>query len=84
MKKVKNDKSFADALKLTKTEDRKKFITDAGFDFTDDELKQAREEISDEELNAVAGGTWHPNCSNDGHCGVTCEKHVCKDTCPVE
>ncbi len=85
MTKVKSDKSFEDSLKQTKTQDRKKFIAEAGFNFTDDELKQAREEVSDEELNAVAGGTWHPTCGKDGHCGLTCEDQACRyDKCPSD
>ena len=79
MTKIKIDKSFADSLKNLKTQDRKKFIFEAGFNFTDDELKQAREEVSDEELTAVAGGTWHPNCTKDGHCGQTCENQTCNN-----
>jgi len=83
MAKVKSDQSFADTLKQTKPVERKQFILDAGFDFTDAELKEVREEVSDEELTAVAGGTWHPSCSKDGHCGKSCENHVCKDIRPT-
>jgi len=75
LQKIKTDTSFTDSLKQTKSLERKQFITNAGFDFTDAELKEAREKVTDEELTAVAGGTWHPNCSNDGHCGRTCENH---------
>ena len=76
MAKIRSDQSFADSIKQTKPQDRKQFITNVGFDFSDDELKQAREEMSDEELAGVAGGTWHPGCTKDGHCVFTCENHV--------
>ncbi len=81
--KIKSDQSFADSLKKTKPLDRKQFITNAGFDFTDAELKEVREEISDEELNAVAGGTWHPDCTTDGHCGKACENNGCTNQCEI-
>jgi len=80
MTKIKSDQSFADSLKETKPLDRKQFIMNAGFDFTDAELKEVREEVSDEELADVAGGAWHPSCSKDGHCGKACENHTpCAD-----
>jgi len=45
----------------------------AGFDFSYEELAQVNEELSEDELDAVAGGAWNPGCDDDGHCGKTCE-----------
>ncbi len=41
-----------------KPADKAKIISDAGFDFTNDELQKVIEEVSDEELGAVLGGQW--------------------------
>jgi len=45
----------------------------AGFSFTHEELAKVSEELSETELDAVVGGEWNPTCSDDGHCGRTCE-----------
>ncbi len=44
-----------------------------GFDFTFEELAKVNEELSEAELDTVTGGEWNPSCTDDGHCGVTCE-----------
>ena len=51
----------------------------AGFDFSIEELAKVNEELSEVELDAVVGGEWNPNCTDDGHCGVSCEAE-CDDT----
>jgi predicted ribosomally synthesized peptide with nif11-like leader len=64
--KLKTDAGLQAKLSVAKTDDaKKKIVKGLGFDFTKDELKTAAEEIraesgaelSDEELEAVAGGS---------------------------
>ncbi len=40
-----------------------KFVKDNGFDFTKEELKQVKSELSDNELEKVSGGNWEPKCT---------------------
>lgn len=61
LEKVKSDDDFH--LKLVKAgsnkEMRQQVIKDAGFDFTEEDWKTARAELSDEELDQVSGGCIH-------------------------
>lgn len=60
--KVKEDKSLADSLEAASDDDaRRKIASDAGFNFTKDEMKEALSEggskqLSDDDLDTVAGG----------------------------
>ncbi len=55
--KVKDDKGFAAQLAEFETSDeRVAFVQQAGFDFTDAEWNEVREELGDDELDAVAAG----------------------------
>lgn len=63
--KIKTDEDFARRVRECKdAEDRMAFARQAGFDFTADEIQRARQELSDSELDRVAGGVE-----------VECEKH---------
>jgi predicted ribosomally synthesized peptide with nif11-like leader len=58
LEKFRTDAAFAGSLRTANTvEDRKAIVKNAGFDFTEAELNAARGgQISDEELEGVAGG----------------------------
>ena len=57
IQKVKTDEGFAKKLKGFKdTKARLAFVKEAGFQFTDAEIKQLQGELSDSDLDAVAGG----------------------------
>lgn len=57
IEKVKTDAEFAKKVKECKdAEARKSFAQAAGFDFTKAEIEQVGSELSDEQLDAVAGG----------------------------
>ena len=56
IQKVKTDEEFAKKLKGFKdAKARLAFVKEAGFDFSDAEIKQIQGELSDEDLDAVAG-----------------------------
>ena len=80
MEKYKNDVELAAKLAETKDTGEKLAIAQAaGFDFSYEELTKVNEELSEAELDVVVGGEWNPSCSNDGHCGVTCEAECRSD-----
>jgi len=55
---VKSDKEFAASLAAAKDDqERHGVATAAGYDFTSDELDQVRSQLTDAELEAVAGGS---------------------------
>lgn len=58
IEKVKKDQTFANSLQSAEPVDRVKIISDAGFDFTNDELIKVMDEVPDEELAGVIGGQW--------------------------
>ena len=58
IEKLKIDQAFLQSLKEAKPVDRAIIITEAGFDFTNEELQQVIEQVSDEELSQVMGGQW--------------------------
>ena len=67
MEKVKNDPEFAKQVSEKKTAaERHEFVKSQGFDFTGDEINQLSSNLSDEELDAVAGGAW---LCMSGDCG---------------
>lgn len=56
IEKVKTDAEFTNKLKGLKDADaRKAFIKNAGYDFSDADLKKVQGELSDEDLDAIAG-----------------------------
>ena len=65
IKRMREDQSFNTRIAAIKNlEARKKAVRDAGFDFTDDEFARVKGELTDEELDKVAGGAqWaHASC----------------------
>ena len=59
LEKVKTDTSLQEKLKAASDNDGVAAIAkDAGFSISADDLKKAQSEISEEELEGVAGGTW--------------------------
>ena len=74
MTKYQKDKELTAKLVEAKTPAEKMAVAKAaGYDFTFEELAKVNEELSEAELDAVVGGEWNPNCTDDGHCGVSCE-----------
>ena len=57
VKKLRTDKEFSDRIQDGIDKERKKLIAKAGFDFTNEELKQASQVLSEEELRSISGGT---------------------------
>lgn len=64
LEKLKTDKELMEKVKAADNEGKKKIADDMGLSFTADEMKEAIKadsELSDEDLNTVAGGasgTW--------------------------
>jgi len=57
IEKMKTDEAFAQKVKECKdSEARMTFVKESGFDFTTEEVKGLQGELSDDELDAVAGG----------------------------
>jgi len=57
IEKIKTDEEFAKKVKNCKdAEARMVFVKESGFDFTIEEIKAFQGELSDDELDAVAGG----------------------------
>jgi predicted ribosomally synthesized peptide with nif11-like leader len=57
LERVKNDEDFRKELgEQASAEERMKFVKAQGFDFTKEEINSLNKELSDEELDAVAGG----------------------------
>ncbi len=55
--KVAKDEKFRSSLSGCKTEtERRQFALGAGFDFTGDELRMARGELQDSDLDGISGG----------------------------
>ncbi len=66
IKRVKNEPDLLkQAASLKTREERQKWAQGLEYDFTGEELKQASAELTDEDLELVAGGSC---------CGVTCER----------
>ena len=72
VERMREDEEFRQRVeKATESEEKKKIILEAGLDFTQEELKQAAEEIplSDDELETVAGGYgWVKDHGKGGGC----------------
>ncbi|WP_434510694.1 Nif11-like leader peptide family natural product precursor [Desulfitobacterium sp. AusDCA] len=57
VEKIKTDEEFAKKVKACKDADeRMAFVKKAGFDFTVEEINSLKDQLSDNELDAVAGG----------------------------
>ena len=71
VERVKSDDEFAKRVAGTASrEERAEIATAEGFDFTPEELKSVTEELSVEELEAVAGGAWGCGYTHESeHCG---------------
>ena len=74
IEKMREDGGFREKVKgASSPEEKGKMIQEAGFEFTQEELKQAAEEIplSDDELESVAGGAMigGGDCTIDGEWG---------------
>lgn len=82
---VLNDKAFKEKFTDASKEDRAKLIKDAGYEFTQEELIEARnqvfpgqmDELSSDQLDQVAGGghCGHTH-EGEGHCGFTHESEA--------
>ncbi len=58
LERVENDEDFRKELEgQASVEERMKFAKAQGFDFTEDEIREVRESLSDDELDTVAGGS---------------------------
>ena len=65
LERIKSDEDFKNSVgELGTAEERMEYVKGAGFDFTKEEIKSLKDELSDEELDAVAGGS----CMFDGVC----------------
>lgn len=57
LQRMKTDREFATQLsELKNSAESRKFIQSAGYNFTDEELKACSAELTDDELDSVAGG----------------------------
>ena len=57
IEKMKSDEAFRNRVMTIKgVDERRQFMSSEGFDFTQDEHMQVSQELSDEQLDAVAGG----------------------------
>lgn len=71
LEKVQSDEKFRNEVgAIEGTEERIKFIKEAGFDFTEEEFNQVRKELTPETLDDIAGGA---------HCGYSHEAERCTD-----
>ncbi len=69
IERVQNDEDFRKELEeQASAEERMKFAKAQGFDFTKVEIAEASNVLTDEKLDAVAGGNWcvqHNMCRNE-------------------
>lgn len=62
---MKTDEEFAKKVTACKdTKARMEFVQKAGFDFTPGEIEQIGQELSEDELERVAGGCDDCDCNN--------------------
>ena len=72
LEKVKTDEEFADRIrKATSREKRREIARSEGFDFTPEEIKNATDELSEEDLDAVAGGKWACGSTHESEGGAS-------------
>lgn len=59
IEKMRIDREFAEKVRdCNDSAARWEFVKEAGFDFTAEEIQKVQMELTDEELDMVAGGTW--------------------------
>ena len=76
LEKVKADTSLQEKLKAAADADAVVAIAkEAGFSISADDLKKAPQEISDNDLEGVAGGGWETSQSTEA-CGFGCSPRV--------
>jgi len=57
LERVRNDEDFRKSVgEIVTAEERMEFVKGAGFDFTKEEIKSIQDELSDDDLDRVAGG----------------------------
>ena len=60
IERMKTDEAFAKQVESQKDkEERMKFVSEQGFNFSEQEVQQVAKEISDDDLENVAGGLWN-------------------------
>ncbi len=65
LERVKDDEDFRKELvDRTSAEERMKFAKAQGFDFTKEEIDSIKDELSDDQMDAVAGGNGCPGDSS--------------------
>lgn len=63
IERMKTDKEFRDKINSpAEVQERMKLVQESGFDCTLQEIRDVQAEISDSELNGVAGGAKGPDC----------------------
>ena len=59
LERMKNDEDFRKSVgEIATSKERMEYVKGAGFDFTMEEIATLNDELSDDELDAVAGGVW--------------------------
>ena len=72
LERVRNDEDFRKNVgEIATVKQRMEYVKRAGFEFSKQELDNVTSELTDEELDAVAGGSWK-SCIK--HCD--CEHYV--------
>ena len=57
MERLKDDEDFRTSVgEIATSEERQEYVKKAGFDFTKDEIASLKDELSDDDLEKVAGG----------------------------
>ena len=57
LERLRNDEDFRKSVgEIATAEERMEYIKGAGFDFTKEEINSVKDELSEEEISAVAGG----------------------------
>ena len=70
LEKIKADAAFRKQVgEISSQEDRMAFVEKAGFAFTKEELDEVTGALSDEDLDAVAGGGWGCGVTHEGEYG---------------
>lgn len=69
VERLKTDEDFAKLVgELKSSEERMAFAKSSGFDFSAEDVKEISSELSDDELDGVAGaGCWCKSFMHEGH-----------------